>query len=173
MASFFNKKDYLSIFPGFYPKSIEGSHFNCTNQFSNAQQIESMIKRLKPNLVEVILSFLVILLVTTETYWRNRIWNSEIDLWTDCVKKSPNKERPHLNLGVALFGQGRNQEAIAHYTEALRIKPGYAEAHFSLGLAYLIIGNRSSALEQYKILKTINPDLANTLANTLSRKIFK
>ena len=65
--------------------------------------------------------------------------------------------------------QGKSEEAMAHYAEALRINPQYADAHFSLGKAYFMMGNLDKALEEYKILKTINPDLANTL----SRKIFK
>ena len=73
------------------------------------------------------------------------------------------------NLGIALARQGKIQEAIAHHHEALRIKPNLPEAHYSLGLAYLMIGNRESALEEYRILKTINPNLANTL----SQKILK
>lgn len=71
--------------------------------------------------------------------------------------------------GNSLAEQGRIEEAIVNYTEALRINPDFAEAHFFLGLAYLMIGNRDSALEEHKILKTINPNLANTL----SHKIFK
>jgi hypothetical protein len=49
------------------------------------------------------------------------------------------------------------------------IKPDFAEAHFSLGLVYSTVGNRSLALEEYKILKSINPDLANRLSQKLLR----
>jgi len=89
--------------------------------------------------------------------------------FTEILKIKPNDVEVHYNIGVALAEQGKNEEAITHFTEALRLKPNFSEAHFSLGLAYLTIGNRNSALEEYKVLKTINPDLANTL----SRKIFE
>lgn len=81
----------------------------------------------------------------------------------------PDYPMARYNLGNALFRQGKMQEAIAQYTEAVRSKPNFSEAHFSLSLAYWMTGNRESALEEYKILKTINPDLANAL----SQKILK
>jgi len=99
--------------------------------------IQSVIERPKPHVEEIIIYSLVILLLTTETYWRNKVWNSEIKLWTDCVKKSPKKERPHNNLGFAFLNQGNYQEAIAYFTETLRIKPNLEEMHYNLGKVYL------------------------------------
>jgi tetratricopeptide (TPR) repeat protein len=87
----------------------------------------------RPDVSEIIVCGLVLLLLTTGTYLRNRIWNSDVGLWADCVKKSPNKERPHYNLGEAFVQQGRYPEAITHFTEALRINPNYEEAHIHLG----------------------------------------
>ena len=88
-----------------------------------------------PVVSEIIVCGLVVLLLTTGSYLRNRIWDSEIGLWVDCVKKSPNKDRPHCNLGEAFFRQGKYPEAISQYTEALRINPNFVEAHYNLGVA--------------------------------------
>jgi hypothetical protein len=52
-----------------------------------------------------ILSFIVIFLFLG-TYQRNLVWNSEVELWKDCVKKSPEKERTHHNLGFAYHELG-------------------------------------------------------------------
>ena len=89
--------------------------------------------------------------------------------YTKALQIKPDYVGAHYNLGNALVRQGNIQEAITHYAKTLRIKADFAEAHFALGLAYLMIGNRGSAMEEYKILKTINPDLANNL----SQKIFR
>jgi tetratricopeptide (TPR) repeat protein len=125
--------------------------------------MRSVIERPKPHLAEIIIYGLVILLLMTGTYWRNRVWNSELELWTDCVKKSPNKDRPHNGLGNVFFNQGKYQEAANQYNEALRINPNYAEARYNIGNAYLMVGNRWLALEEYEILKRMNPNLANAL----------
>jgi len=120
-------------------------------------------ERPKPHIGEIVIYGLVILLLMAGTYWRNRTWNSPIELWADCVKKSPNKQRPHYNLGNEFSRQGKYQEAVFHLSEALRIKPNLAATHYNLGNVYLIIGNRELAIEEYKILKAMNSDLANTL----------
>jgi protein O-mannosyl-transferase len=57
------------------------------------------------------------------TFCRNEVWRSPISLWQDAVSKSPGKTRALINLGVALHGAGRLDEAIERYCEALRIDP--------------------------------------------------
>ena len=48
---------------------------------------------------------------------------------------SPTTPRPTTTSALALHGQGKLDEAIAEYREAIRLKPDYAEAHFNLGIA--------------------------------------
>jgi len=125
---------------------------------------QGKIKGRELYLLEITIYVLVILLLSAGTDWRNKVWNSEVELWTDCVRKSPDKDRPHLRLGAIFVRQGRYQEAMSRYTEALRIKPDYAEAHYELGTAYLAMGDRDSALREYEILKSKNPRLADALS---------
>jgi protein O-mannosyl-transferase len=107
-----------------------------------------------------------------ETRDRNRAWASELTLWSDAVKKSPQKCRPHSNLGVALAEQGRLDEAIAHYLEALRISPAYAEAHSNLGVALAEQGRFDEAIAHDLEALRIHPAYAeahNNLGNMLVR----
>jgi Flp pilus assembly protein TadD len=41
----------------------------------------------------------------------------------------------HNNLGVALARQGKINEAIAHFSEAVRLKPDYMQARANLQFA--------------------------------------
>jgi len=59
------------------------------------------------------------------------------------------------------------KEAIEAYKQAIRITPDLANAHYNLGVAYLILNDRGSALEEYKILKELNPEMANKLFNLI------
>jgi tetratricopeptide (TPR) repeat protein len=43
----------------------------------------------------------------------------------------------HYNLDNVLYEQGKLDEALAAYREAMRIKPDFAEAHSNLGAAAL------------------------------------
>jgi tetratricopeptide (TPR) repeat protein len=83
--------------------------------------------------------------------------------FAEAVRIRPDYAIVHNNLGAALWGQGKVQDAIAHFTKAVQAKPDYADAHINLGFGYLTIGDKVSALEEYKILKKLNPDLANKL----------
>ena len=92
-----------------------------------------------------------------------------IGQYREALRIKPDYPMARYNLGNVLFGQGKMEEAIGQYTEALRTQPNFSEARFSLSLAYWMTGNRTSALDEYRILKTINPELADVL----SRKILK
>ncbi|MGD9332692.1 MAG: hypothetical protein PVJ53_15365, partial [Desulfobacterales bacterium] len=43
------------------------------------------------------------------TYERNKVWQNAIALWQDTVKKSPQKARPHFNLGESYAEIGEEQ----------------------------------------------------------------
>ena len=126
---------------------------------------QSKIKQVTPYVLEIIFYVFVLILLITGTYSRNRIWNSDIELWTDCVKKSPNKDRPHCGLGNAYTDQGRYQEAIAQLTEALRDNPNDADAHYNLGYAYVRQGRYREAIAQLTEALRINPDFAEAHYN--------
>jgi tetratricopeptide (TPR) repeat protein len=83
--------------------------------------------------------------------------------FAQAVRIKPDYAIAHNNLGVALVVQGKIQEAIAHFAKAVQAKPDYAEAHINLGFGYLTIGDKVSALEEYKVLKKLNPYLADQL----------
>ena len=57
----------------------------------------------------------------------------------------------YLALGQALTGQGKFEEAIAQYDEALRLAPGAIEAHAGLGLALEGSGRVDEAIAQYEL----------------------
>jgi Tfp pilus assembly protein PilF len=72
------------------------------------------------NKLDLIFYALIIAALAVGTYERNRIWQTDLSLWEDCTMKSPDKERPYLNLGAALIDRGRFSEARFYLEEALR-----------------------------------------------------
>jgi tetratricopeptide (TPR) repeat protein len=61
-----------------------------------------------------------------------------------------------------------HKEAIEAYKQAIGIEPDSAKAHFGLGYACVLSNDRDSALEQYKMLKSLDPKLANKLFNEIN-----
>jgi len=58
---------------------------------------------------------------------------------------------------------------IETYKQEVEKNPDYAPAHFNLGRAYHNLNDRGSALEQYKILKNLEPGLANELFSEIRK----
>jgi tetratricopeptide (TPR) repeat protein len=107
----------------------------------------------------VIVLCLVPLVFASAAYVRNKVWHSEVSLWEDVVRKSPNKARPHYELAVAYDLKDRTDEAIVHYLTALRLKPDYTYAHIDLGIAYSKKGKLEEAAEHFKAALKLRPDL--------------
>ena len=63
------------------------------------------------------------ILLTISTWQRNEVWSSEITLWEDIAKKSPQLARGHLNVGIAHSNAGDYQESIKHYLKAISLNP--------------------------------------------------
>ncbi len=105
------------------------------------------------------------------SYERNEVWRDDLTLWVDCAKKSPNKARPHTNLGVALWQRGKTKEAMDHYSKALRINPNYIDAHNNLGIILRRQGRLEEAATHFSAVLRIDPDYReahNNLGNTFS-----
>ena len=116
-----------------------------------------MIEKIKLHPIETAIFVAVILLLSIGTYSRNRLWNNEIGLWTDCVKKSPNKARPYINLGVAYFNAGAYDESIETNQKVLQIDPKSAQAYYNLGLVYQKKGNLTKAIAMEKKSLEMDP----------------
>jgi hypothetical protein len=61
----------------------------------------------------------VALLFSYWTHTRNKVWKDELTLWTDNQKKSPNKARTNLYLGLIYSDKDRVDEAIPVLQKAL------------------------------------------------------
>jgi tetratricopeptide (TPR) repeat protein len=64
----------------------------------------------------------------------------------------------HYNLGVALRDQGKLDEAVAEYREAIRLKPDDADAHSNLGWALQKQGKLAEAVAEYREAIRLTPD---------------
>ena len=91
------------------------------------------------------------------TYQRNSIWRDAVTLFRDCVAKSPEKARPHVNLGDSLMAQDKSDEAIHHYRQAVLLGPNDDRAHFALGIAVAGQGKLDEAIKYYARALQINP----------------
>ena len=66
------------------------------------------------------------------------------------LEKVPWDASMHNDLGIALAGQGRVDEAIGHYQAALEINPNDMVAHFNLGVGWPAAGRSTRPLPVYE-----------------------
>jgi len=113
--------------------------------------------------------FLIFILVATLmalTIERNKIYTSELLLWSDVVKKRPENARAHNNLGRCLIEDpSRFQDGLLHYYRALELDPQYADAHNNLGIALAAQGKLSSAIQEFQITIELDPSHALAFNN--------
>ena len=95
---------------------------------------------LRPGLIRfgsASIAIVLVLALCFFTYQRNRLYQERLSLWSDAVLKSPNKARPHNNLGHAYALQGDWDLAINEFRTAVRLDPDYILAQHNLRKAYL------------------------------------
>jgi len=103
-----------------------------------AQRLMMTIQR--PNVVRfgsAALATALTVVLCIFTYHRNLLYQDRLSLWSDAVQKSPNKARPHNNLGHAFALHGEWDRAIDEFRTAARLDPDFILARENLRDAYL------------------------------------
>ena len=113
----------------------------------------------------------VLLLLAGLTWNQSRGYRDIETLWVTTLERNPGSWMAHINLGKELARQGRLDQAVTHFEQALSIRPENDKAHYNLGLALARMGNPSAAGEAYSEAIRINPgnveahvNLGNVLA---------
>jgi len=118
------------------------------------------VERAKKEAIFAGLLILIVLPLSWATIDRNSVWRSEFDLWADCIKKSPNKGRPHYNLGNFYYISGEIGKAKGEMELALKLDPKMVPAHFNLGVIDYNEGRFDEAVRRFKKAISINPKYA-------------
>jgi hypothetical protein len=76
-------------------------------------------------------------------------WRTNSVLWEHALNATTESYVAHTNLGLALYGDGKIDDAITHYRAALRLRPDFAEAHNDLGVALANRGETDAAIQSF------------------------
>jgi Flp pilus assembly protein TadD len=97
--------------------------------------------------------------------------NDPAVLWGQVSALQPDSHVAHHGLAVQLFEQGRFEEAIEHYLEAVRLHRDYPEAQYGLGLALLQVGKYNDAAKHLGEAARLKPT-AERIRNNLGVALF-
>ena len=152
--------------------AIESSVIPLAIIFEHRIYLPSMMAGLVPVLLayryvkfEWLRTGLLCLVVALFSYWtfeRNKVWESKITLWNDCIKKSPNKARPYYSLGEAYAFSEMPDEAIPMFLRSLDIDSSNAAAHHNLAVILAKKGKRDEAIVHYQKALEFNPGSVET-----------
>ena len=87
----------------------------------------------------------------------------------EVIRIEPDSARAHYAMGTVYGQLGRFEDEFEAYRQAIRTDPDYAPAHFKIGQRYFLNGDRAAALAEYKILRDLDPELANHLFDVIYR----
>jgi len=122
--------------------------------------------------IAVVLCVCIVVALGTATSLRNRVWQDDLTLWTDVLKKSPRNPRAALNLGNALGIRGRYDEALKLYTHILRSNPDNIEVYHNIALVLEKRGDTERAIAIYRQALRIDPGYTPSRAN-LAKLLMK
>ncbi len=101
-------------------------------------------------------AFLAIL--TFLTWHQCGYWKNSIEICNHALQVTKDNYLAHINLGSALFDEGKTEEAIAHYSEAINIKPNIILSYNKRGIAYAKLGLHQRALNDFDKAISLKPD---------------
>ena len=104
-------------------------------------------------------------ILSVMTHQRNKVWKDNYTLWSDNVTKSPNKDRTHYNLGLALADRGMNDLAIGEFYRTLSLNPTHIKACISIGNIFNEQGNFNEAIKEFGRALEMNPDYEEVYFN--------
>ncbi len=63
---------------------------------------------------------------------RNKVWTSEISLWSDSIKKNPHSSRIHNNIGKAYYENRQLKPALFHLQKSVEIIPRHVSRQYNV-----------------------------------------
>ncbi|MBN2706083.1 MAG: tetratricopeptide repeat protein [Deltaproteobacteria bacterium] len=104
-----------------------------------------------------------------QAYIKTERYNDAEDQFRKIQRLAPRAVNGPYGLGLNLSAQGRHEEAVAMFKEALKIDNDFHDAHVEMGYAYADMGQMDEAQEIFEFLEDADPDLADLL----SRYMYK
>jgi len=96
--------------------------------------------------------------LTILTWFQVGTWRDNITLYRHAAEVTTGNDWAEYNLGLSLAGDGRFDEALPRFQEAIRLRPGYADAYLNIGAIHALRGNRDEASANFTRVLEIEPD---------------
>lgn len=146
---------------GFIAVVVEGSRRGFRRWKDSAGEIASR----RAALVEKCIGLSVLVILGILTWQQTLSYRDSETLWQDTLKKNPQSWMAYNNLGIIVTKQGKLDQGIEYFKNALTINPAHLEAHNNLGGAYTKKDRLAEAIDAYEQALTIKPNHPKTHNN--------
>lgn len=92
-------------------------------------------------------------------------WSDNEGLLKHAIESTDRNHLSHYNLAHLLLSQGRIDEAISHYSEAVKILPENGVFHHALAIALISNGKQEEAIHHLNEALRMSPDSPEVLTN--------
>jgi tetratricopeptide (TPR) repeat protein len=106
------------------------------------------------------------------TWKQVHVWHDTESLLRYTVAASPGSSVAHYNWALLLERQGKLDDAVEHYRQAVRINPRYVRARNNLGVTLAAQGHLEEAIGHYRRVLEIHPGSAET-HNNMGNALFR
>ena len=108
---------------------------------------------------------LIVLAFAVRAWFQVRVWKDSLTLFQHAAKVTIDNYMAYNNLGILLADEGRLDEAIAQYREALRIHPQFAFTQNNIGNALMQKDQLDQAVIHFNEALRLDPDYAEAHNN--------
>jgi tetratricopeptide (TPR) repeat protein len=77
-------------------------------------------------------------------------WHDSLSLFERAAAVTENNGFAHEVIAREYANQGRNEEAVAHFAEAVRVNPGRVRSHFGRAVVLMRLGRDEEAIESWR-----------------------
>jgi tetratricopeptide (TPR) repeat protein len=82
-------------------------------------------------------------------YARNNVWQTDLSLWGDSVKKSPEKARPWMWQGIAYSNLKKYNLAKQSFDKSIELMPDFAMGYFNRGNVFKELNEYPKSIADY------------------------
>jgi len=105
-----------------------------------------------------VVATLILVILGTLTWQQSSVYKDSETLWSNTLSKNPGSWLANNNIGIELESQGKIDEAMAHYRQALRISPSNPEVNCNIATILHSQGKFDESVQYYRrALKDRNP----------------
>jgi protein O-mannosyl-transferase len=103
------------------------------------------------------LTMLILAACAVVSWEQVKVWRNTETLFAQCVRVTRNNPEGHYNLALAQYLNGKREQALRNFEEAVRLRPQYENARNNLGLLLLEVGDARGATNVLAGLLRLNP----------------